>query len=57
MIYMFLIDNKDLVKGQVTIKLNKENIKICPKCGRIASKDSNFCMYCPGVPLAKVEFE
>lgn len=56
MIYMFLKDESGLVKDQIVIKLSK-NIKICPKCGRIASKDSNFCIYCPGVPLAQVEFE
>lgn len=47
--------NKDLVKGHKII-IKKENLKICPKCGRLTD-NGNFCIHCPGVPLLDVEFQ
>ena len=45
----------DFVKSQ-KIVLSKENLKICPKCGRLTN-NGNFCIHCVGVPLLDVEFQ
>lgn len=40
------------------IILNKDNIKICPKCKTIYTKEDNFCSKCEElIELVDVEFE
>lgn len=39
------------------IVLKTSEIKICPKCGRLFSKEDNFCTQCAGVPLLDVRIE